>query len=399
VSKNVQLVVVDPEFAALIPKSRPDELAGLEESLLAEGCRDALVVWRKNGTSVLLDGHNRKPICERHGIPFTTTALEFSTRDEARLWILRNQANRRNLADDQRAIVLDEIIEQQSIVVRARQLAAARSAKAAKNGDASVLNDVLKTTEKVPINTRAELSAQHHLSERKSQYARLLRKADPAAAQAVKEGTTLLADAVRAVKKRQMVEQIESIQAMQAKAVQGTFDVIVADPPWDTDKIARDCRPMDVQFGYPPMAIDEIASLVGGMLEKHAEQNCHIFLWTTLHFLPDAIGLVKQWGVRYCLVITWVKTSASGRHAGMKPFDLPTHNSEIVVYGRRGTPKFHETKGFYTAFEAPVRRHSEKPPEFYAMIKKATLGRRLDMFARGKHEGFVAWGKEALASD
>lgn len=203
-------LVVDPEFAALIPKLRPDEFAGLEESLLTEGCRDALVVWRHNAKLVLLDGHNRKELTEKHGISFKFVEIELESRDEARLWILRNQANRRNLTDDQRAIVLDEIAEQQSVVVRARQLAQARSAKAAKanGGCASVLDEASKT-EKVPINTRADLSKQHRVSERKMKHARLLRKADPAAAQAVKEGTTLLADAVRAVRKRQMVEQLE----------------------------------------------------------------------------------------------------------------------------------------------------------------------------------------------
>jgi N6-adenosine-specific RNA methylase IME4 len=395
-SKNAQLVVVDPEFAALIPKSRPDELAGLEESLLAEGCRDALVVWRKNGTSILMDGHNRKPICERHGIPFTTTALEFSTRDEARLWILRNQANRRNLSDDQRAMVMDEIIEQQSVVVRARQLAAARSAKAAKaSGGASVL-DASSKTERAPINTRAELSAQYQLSQRKAKHARLLRTEDPQAAKAVKAGTMLMADAVRAVKKRQMIEQLESIQAMQAKEVEGTFDVIVADPAWPTDKIQRNCRPMDVQLPYPvAKAVAEIASLVGEMLEKHAEPNCHVFIWTTNRFLPHAIKLVEQWGLHYCLPFTWEKVTKNGKPVGMKVFDLPFQNSELCVYARAGNPKFISTKGFYTAFQGLWRGHSVKPREFYEMIARVTGGRRLDMFARERHEGFVPWGKEA----
>lgn len=404
-SKHHQ-ITIDPEFAKLIPKPQPDEVAGLEESLRTEGCRDALVVWAHNGEHILLDGHTRLPICERLDIPFTTTTLEFATRDEARLWILRNQASRRNLTDDQRAIVLAEIAEQQSIVVRAQQLAQARAAKAAKaKGSVSVLDASSKTEKpntisniKVPINTRTELSAQFNVAKRKAKYAVLLRKADPAAAQAVKDGTTLLADAVRAVKKRQMVAQIESISSMQAKEVSGTFDVIVADPAWPTDKIQRDCRPMDVQLPYPvAKVLAEIASLVGEKIEKHAEPNCHFFLWTPISFVPDAIKLVEQWGLRFCLVFTWRKTSKSGRTVGMKVFDLPTHNSEHLIYARKGTPKFVETKGFYTDFEA-VRpnRHSEKPAEFYAMIKRATLGRRLDLFARGKHEGYVGWGWESV---
>ena len=33
---------IDPEFKALIPPLTPDERAGLEASILTEGCRDAL---------------------------------------------------------------------------------------------------------------------------------------------------------------------------------------------------------------------------------------------------------------------------------------------------------------------------------------------------------------------
>jgi N6-adenosine-specific RNA methylase IME4 len=397
VSKNANLVV-DPEFAALIPVLRPDELAGLEEQLLSEGCRDPLVVWPHDGKLILLDGHNRKAICERHGIPFTTRALEFASREEARLWILRNQANRRNLTDDQRAIMLDEIVEQQSVVVRARQLAAARSAKATKATGASV-SDASPKTERAPVNTRAELSAQYQLSERKAKHARLLRRADPQAAQAVKDGTILLADAVRAVKKSEMVEQLSSIAAMRTKELAGTFDCIVIDPPWPTDKIERECRPMDAQFAYPTMPLDEIKTTVGGMLEKHAERNCHVFLWTTNRFLPAAIDLIGKWGLQYSLTFTWLKLSKNGESTGMKPFDLPTHNSEFVIYARAGKAQFIDTKDFYTAFQAPRGEHSEKPREFYETIARVTCGRRLDMFARKPHKGFEGWGKEAARAN
>ena len=63
---------IDPQFKALIPPLAPEELAGLEASLKAEGCRDALVTWR----GLLLDGHNRLEICKRHKLKFKTTEIE-----------------------------------------------------------------------------------------------------------------------------------------------------------------------------------------------------------------------------------------------------------------------------------------------------------------------------------
>src|SRR5690606_40306141 len=55
---------IDPEFRSLIPPLTDDEYAQLEKNIVAEGCRDPLIVW--NG--VVVDGHNRYDICVRHGI-------------------------------------------------------------------------------------------------------------------------------------------------------------------------------------------------------------------------------------------------------------------------------------------------------------------------------------------
>jgi hypothetical protein len=93
-----QAVVIDPEFRSLVPPLRPDELAQLEANLLAEGCRDPLVVW--HGSNVLLDGHNRFDICTRHGIDFGVKAMHFDDREAAADWIDANQLGRRNLSPE-----------------------------------------------------------------------------------------------------------------------------------------------------------------------------------------------------------------------------------------------------------------------------------------------------------
>lgn len=89
---------VDPEFTALCPPLTAEEYAILEESILAEGCRDALVVWA--GEGVLLDGHNRKRICDEYGISYRTTEVKLPSRDAAVTWIITNQLGRRNLHPD-----------------------------------------------------------------------------------------------------------------------------------------------------------------------------------------------------------------------------------------------------------------------------------------------------------
>ena len=96
--KKLYDLAVDPEFRDLIPPLNEEELKLLEESLVADGCESPLTVW--NG--VIIDGHNRYAICRKHGIPFSIRKKNFSSRDDAMLWMLRNQLGRRNLNSYQR---------------------------------------------------------------------------------------------------------------------------------------------------------------------------------------------------------------------------------------------------------------------------------------------------------
>jgi ParB family chromosome partitioning protein len=96
-------VLIDAEFRTLIPPLAPEEFKALEESILAEGCRDAIVVWKEKG--VVLDGHNRYDICVKHGIPYRTFEKPLVDRDEAILWIIDNQLGRRNLNPEQMSLL------------------------------------------------------------------------------------------------------------------------------------------------------------------------------------------------------------------------------------------------------------------------------------------------------
>ena len=96
--KKLYDLAVDPEFRDLIPPLNEEELKLLEESLVADGCESPLTVW--NG--VIIVGHNRYAICRKHEIPFSIQEKNFSSRDDAMLWMLRNQLGRRNLNSYQR---------------------------------------------------------------------------------------------------------------------------------------------------------------------------------------------------------------------------------------------------------------------------------------------------------
>ena len=86
-------IIIDEEIKYLLPALDKETYALLEENLIENGCRDALILWE--GT--LIDGYNRYKICTEHGIPFSTINKEFDSRASVIIWIIANQISRRNL--------------------------------------------------------------------------------------------------------------------------------------------------------------------------------------------------------------------------------------------------------------------------------------------------------------
>jgi len=89
---------INDKLRDLIPPQTEAETAEFERKLLAEGCRDPLIVWGSIAT--LIDGHHRLSICQKHGIPFDVIEVEFESFEEAKNWIIENQLGRRNLTPE-----------------------------------------------------------------------------------------------------------------------------------------------------------------------------------------------------------------------------------------------------------------------------------------------------------
>jgi len=109
-------ITINESLRAYIDPLTEDEYAALERSLLAEGCRDALVLWN----DLLVDGHNRYSICEKHGIPFNTVQNKtFQSMDDVHLWMIDNHLGRRSVSDFQRGV----------LALRKKEILSARSAE------------------------------------------------------------------------------------------------------------------------------------------------------------------------------------------------------------------------------------------------------------------------------
>jgi phage N-6-adenine-methyltransferase len=103
----IKEITLNPEFKELIPPMSIEEYEGLEQNILEEGCRDALVLWN----STLIEGHNRYEICKKHDIEFKTVQKEFENINDVKIWILLNQLYRRNLNNVQRITVAEKLRE------------------------------------------------------------------------------------------------------------------------------------------------------------------------------------------------------------------------------------------------------------------------------------------------
>ena len=108
---------LDEEFRDLLPPLHPEDFEQLEKSILADDCRDALVIWKEK--RILVDGYNRYAICTIHGIPHRIELKSFKDRDAVMDWMIENQKSRRNMTKFQWAEVV--LKRKESIAAKALQ--------------------------------------------------------------------------------------------------------------------------------------------------------------------------------------------------------------------------------------------------------------------------------------
>src|SRR5262249_36546840 len=90
---------IHTELRSLIPPLSVEEYRQLEQNLLTDGVLQPLVVWQEE--QILLDGHNRLEICQRHDLPYTVQEISLADMDGAKSWMITNQLGRRNLTPEQ----------------------------------------------------------------------------------------------------------------------------------------------------------------------------------------------------------------------------------------------------------------------------------------------------------
>lgn len=364
------------EIANIFPMMNADEYLKLKSDIADNGFDNSLPIITLENK--ILDGRNRYRACKE--LYIEPTYKEFEGEDPF-AYVVRTNLHRRHLNSGQLAFVGVEIEKHYGKLAKENQGKRTDIIKPAN------LFPILEKSnnELKPIHAATIASKEIGVSSGYISDAKMIQKEAPELAQKIIAGEMTIPQAKREIKKSEVIANLESIATIEAKTIEGVYDVIVIDPPWQMHKIERDVSPEQVAFEYPTMTIEEIAEI-----KIPVAKDCHVFLWTTQKFLPDAFDLLTNWNLKYVCTFVWHK------NGGFQPFGMPQYNCEFVLYARFGTPEFIDFKNFFTCFNANRTGHSEKPEEFYSLLRRVTAGRKLDMFNRRTIKGFDTWGKEAV---
>ena len=183
-------IIINEELRAFIDPLSANESAALERSLLAEGCRDALVLWGE----VLIDGHNRHALCSRHGIPFRTVQnASFSSLDDVMLWMIDNHLARRSVSDFQRGVMA--LRKKEIVTARAASVPGSIPNSVPNSAPGSLLGSVPDAgpdaaPDSPPWNTREDVAKAARVSSNTiGQIERIQKAATPQLVEAVRSGT------------------------------------------------------------------------------------------------------------------------------------------------------------------------------------------------------------------
>ena len=177
-------IKINDTLRAYIDPLTEAEYEALERSILAEGCRDALVLW----DDVLVDGHNRYQICQQHGIPFKVTEnTRFANLDDVKLWMIDNHLGRRSVSDFQRGVLA--LRKKEIVAARAAEIAARVQAEdaaiAPPDPDAAPAKPAA-----MPLSSREDIARAARLSTNTiGQIEKIQKTATPELVEAVRSGT------------------------------------------------------------------------------------------------------------------------------------------------------------------------------------------------------------------
>ena len=173
------------------------------------------------------------------------------------------------------------------------------------------------------------------------------------------------------------------------------FSTIVADPPWQfqnrTGKVAPEHKRLS---RYQTLSLQEIKDIP---VQLAVEETAHLYLWVPNALLAEGLEVMKAWGFNYKTNIIWYKIRKDGGPDGRGVGFYFRNVTEILLFGTRGTKARTLKRGRSqpNIISTRKREHSRKPDEQYEIFESCSWAPYLEMFSRGKKEGWTCWGNQS----
>ena len=170
------------------------------------------------------------------------------------------------------------------------------------------------------------------------------------------------------------------------------YSIIYADPPWRYKVYSDKGLGRSAEKYYPTMELEEIKALP---VKQYADDNCVLFMWTTIPFLHKCFSVIKAWGFSYKTVaFVWIKQNRKSDSLFWGMGHWTRSNAELCMLATKGKPK-RISSGVHQVIMSHIEKHSKKPEEARRRIIELVGDLpRIELFAREKTPGWDAWGNE-----
>lgn len=366
--KNIELKI-NEYFRSLIPPLSDEELSGLRESILKEGCRDPIVVWQ----DYIIDGHHRYAICRQHNIAFKTIAAQgLESELDVEEWMIKNQIAKRNLTTIQKAEMALKLEDVERRKAKERQVRKpiSNSVRSKSTEQKEQGKSLEKAAKAVGLGYDTVFKAK-----------KVLEKAPEDIKKKVRSGKVSIDKAYRQIRKQERREHYA-----QMEWPKGKYRVIYADPPWSYG-VQKEGHG-GVTDHYDTLSLQQICDLP---VRDLADKECVLFLWITVPLLESVFTVLKAWGFEYKTLYVWDKVRSNiGSYCFVNCELLLVATKENTALPPDGKKLFDNVVSIERS-----GKHSEKPEFFREMIDATyQFGNRIELFARKTVNNWEVWGND-----
>jgi len=357
--------------ANLFPLLEGEEFDELKADIGLHGLLEP--IWLAPDGSIL-DGRNRHRACLELERPPT-----FRTYDDGGShisFVLSMNLHRRHLNQSQRAAISLDVLPMLEEEAKQRQrLSPGRPEKGTQK--------VAEVFAVDPGEAREQAAMLFQTNHQYVQDAKRLRQEAPDLLAEVRSGKKSIPQAKRELVARQK-QDVPPLP-------DDRYRVWYADPPWQYGNngiIGEADHYGHVGRHYPSMSIEELCAF-GSQVKERCADDAVLFLWVTSPLLSECFPVIEAWGFRYKTSFVWDKMRHNFGH-----YNSVRHEMLLICTKGSCTP---DNGKLYDSVQSIERSdvHSEKPEEFRRIIDDLyPHGKRIELFARTKAEGWENWGNE-----